>query len=174
MLISFFPSSFFLTDFNYRGPALISLTSDLISRFGLYDAFQRQVIGHNKSQHNSALSQPASLAQPASGPASTSGVGKGITAGSEDALGAAKREKKREKDLYKTLFKDLPGKHDTKRDRYLSELLMQPPKDGKIVPLDDMMAEMAFTIFDLPQVCPSLFLIIFSKFAYSTFDAAFE
>lgn len=135
----------------------------------MYDAFQRQVIGHNKLQHNQTHSQPAGSVAPASssGPVSTSGVGKGATttAGSlstDDALGAAKREKKREKDLYKTLFKDLPGKHDTKRDRYLSELLMQPPKDGKIMPLDDMMAEMAFTIFDLPQVCFYLFLSYFT------------
>lgn len=146
-------------DPNYRRPAPISLTSDLISRFGLFDAFQRQVIGHNKYQHLSSHSQPAGSVAPVSnaGPvsASNSGVGKQQaippTQATDDAVGAAKREKKREKDLYKTLFKDLPGKHDTKRDRYLSELLMQPPKEGKIMPLDDMMAEMAFTIFDLPQ-----------------------
>jgi hypothetical protein len=151
-------------DPRYRRPAPVPLTADLISAFGLYEAFQRQVIGHNKAQHNSTHSQPAGSAAPASSsvPASISGVGKGTVpaahgvpapVSADDALGAAKREKKREKDLYKTLFKDLPGKHDTKRDHYLSELLMQPPKEGRIIPLDDMMADMAFTIFDLPQVC---------------------
>ena len=157
-----------VTDPNYRRPAPVSLTSDLISAFGLYDAFQRQVIGHYKTQHNSTHSQPAGSAVAASSsiPASIGGVGKGTpagqslpaAAGADDAAGAAKREKKREKDLYKTLFKDLPGKHDTKRDRYLSELLMQAPKEGRIMLLDDMMAEMAFTIFDLPQVCFNLVL----------------
>ena len=74
------------------------------------------------------------------------------TAGPDDAIGAAKKEKKREKDLYRTLFNNLPGKQDTKRDRYLSELLLQPPKEGRIVLLDDALAEAAFTIFDIPQV----------------------
>jgi hypothetical protein len=77
--------------------------------------------------------------------------------GADDAQGAAKREKKKEKDLYKTLFKDLPGKHDTKRDHYLVGLVEQQMREGPIMPLDDMTAEMAFTIFDLPQVCLYLF-----------------
>ncbi|KAG8832565.1 hypothetical protein FRC17_001128 [Serendipita sp. 399] len=149
-------------DPNYRIPAPIRLTDDLISQFGLFDAFQRQVIGHNtkQQQFQASASQPGgglgSVAPPGingvgmgTGTATTAGTGAATNA--EDAVGLAKKEKKREKDLYKTLFHNLPGKHDTKRDRYLTELLQQPPKEGRIMHLDPTMAEMAFTIFDVPQ-----------------------
>ncbi|KAG8748806.1 hypothetical protein FRC14_001935 [Serendipita sp. 396] len=148
-------------DPNYRTPAPIRLTDDLISHFGLFDAFQRQVIGHNSKQQQlqASTSQPAAGSTGASsgnngvgmGTSTATTAGTGAGANAEDAIGLAKKEKKREKDLYKTLFHNLPGKHDTKRDRYLTELLLQPPKEGRIMQLDPTMAEMAFTIFDVPQ-----------------------
>jgi hypothetical protein len=87
------------------------------------------------------------------------------TALNEDPAGAAKKEKKREKELYRSLFKNLPGKHDTKRDHYLSDLLMQPPKETRITLLDDSVAEIAFTIFDVPQVIFLYFIWSFSSFS---------
>lgn len=72
--------------------------------------------------------------------------------GTSTADADSKKERKKEKDYYKTLFKNLPGKTDTKKDRYLSELIMQPVKEGRITLLDENMADMAFTIYDIPQV----------------------
>lgn len=158
-------------DVNYRRPASICLTEDLLSRFGLFEQFQRQVLGHGHKQPHYPQQQP----QPTHGaPSLTAATGfsagaNGASVGrshsqpiaqtqaqpggqNDDPAGAAKKEKKREKELYKSLFKNLPGKHDTKRDRYLSELLMQPPKETRITLLDDSVAEIAFTIFDVPQV----------------------
>jgi len=71
--------------------------------------------------------------------------------GTSTADADSKKERKKEKDYYKTLFKNLPGKTDTKKDRYLSELIMQPVKEGRITLLDENMADMAFTIYDIPQ-----------------------
>ncbi|PVF95847.1 hypothetical protein CPB86DRAFT_738041 [Serendipita vermifera] len=156
------PVLFVPHDENYRTPAAICLTDDLITTFGLFDAFQRQVIGYNKQQPpgfqsipsgNNALGSSSATGTSLAGAAGAApGVGTATNAYGDDAAGAAKKEKKREKDLYKTLFKDLPGKHDTKRDRYLSDLIMQPAKEGRIMLLDEAMAEMAFTIFDIPQL----------------------
>ncbi|CAG7851945.1 SubName: Full=Uncharacterized protein {ECO:0000313/EMBL:CCA66647.1} [Serendipita indica DSM 11827] len=148
-------------DPNYRRPAPINLTQDLVTRFGLFDAFQRQVVGHHKHQQQQQQQQasllqqtrPGSSAHPSSGHPGPTASGSGVTGTTapDDTIGAAKKEKKREKDLYKTLFNNLPGKQDTKRDRYLSELTLQPPKEGRIMLLDDALAEAAFTIFDIPQ-----------------------
>jgi len=139
----------------HHPPRLINSTQDLLGRLRItssYDSFVRpylrstgqgKVDGATEEKGKGKLVEIQSMdGVMENGTALVSTMGAGTTGGGalEDSAGGGK--KKRFEHGYKTFISDLPGKHSSKKDTYLTNLVQQPPKQRiDITPFDSRTLE---------------------------------
>lgn len=99
----------------------LSSTQDLLTLFGLYTAYQRHVL-----QSYAGLAAPSTIHPPECPP---------------------QPEEKKGKNSYRHLVANVPGKHPTKKDDYLTTTIGAPPKSRiQIVEFDSRTLMEAFTV----------------------------
>ncbi|KAF9485212.1 hypothetical protein BDN70DRAFT_903279 [Pholiota conissans] len=152
-------------------PQHLAATQDLLARFNLLSAYDRYVRPFVLPGDDPAL-QSASITQQQQGhdgavaTPSASGLDKGkgrerdgmavstpadadhadAGDGDDDDAPGAKGEKKK-KNSYKHLIKGIPGKHSLKKDDYLTNIMLVPPKQRmRIHRFDAKTQEDAFTV----------------------------
>ncbi|KIY64175.1 hypothetical protein CYLTODRAFT_493339 [Cylindrobasidium torrendii FP15055 ss-10] len=123
-------------------PIFFRSTEDLISKFHLFDAYDKYV--KNEEQDDAEPSSPTadkgkgkakekdSLAVPPHTPAPAAGDPDDDEGGAKDKI----------KKSYKHLIKGVPGKHSMKKDDYLATMMAMPPKQRiNIQPFDERTQE---------------------------------
>ncbi|KAI0049920.1 hypothetical protein FA95DRAFT_1488138 [Auriscalpium vulgare] len=152
------PPLFLLPPLPQRPPPLLDSTHDLISRFHLlpaYDKFVRPLIGPDESSNHPPSPGPIPTPVTAS---FDKGKGKERDPGTPGVPSAATpaaqadndddgKDGKKNKNTYRHLIKGMPGRHSTKKDDFLTNIVQVPPKQHiDITPFDLRTQRDAFSV----------------------------